>query len=214
MIRLTDVSKRYGGKMALAPLSVSFADHSFTCLVGKSGCGKTTLLRLLAGLLRPESGHIARAAACSYVPQEPHLYNATLFENITLFQQDCSEQAVRQALKALCLSDWAEALPQGLMTPLGEGGQSLSQGQRKRLGLARALVQDRPLILFDEPTAALDEATAATIREVLLSLKASGRHTLFVISHDERLQAAADTLLDLDALQADGAATRKGGDCP
>ena len=215
-IAVHGLSFRYPGSPLplLSGIQFTIPKSSLTVLAGPSGCGKTTLLRLLAGLLRPESGHIARAAACSYVPQEPHLYNATLFENITLFQQDCSEQAVHRALKALCLSEWTETLPQGLATPLGEGGQSLSQGQRKRLGLARALVQDRPLILLDEPTAALDEATAATIREVLLSLKASGRHTLFVISHDERLQAAADTLLDLDALQADGAATRKGGDCP
>lgn len=215
-LTVRDLSFRYPGSPLplLSGIQFTVPKSSLTVLAGPSGCGKTTLLRLLAGLLRPESGHIARAAACSYVPQEPHLYNATLFENITLFQQDCSEQAVHRALKALCLSEWTETLPQGLATPLGEGGQSLSQGQRKRLGLARALVQDRPLILLDEPTAALDEATAATIREVLLSLKASGRHTLFVISHDERLQAAADTLLDLDALQADGAATRKGGDCP
>ena len=215
-IAVQDLSFRYPGSPLplLSGIQFTVRQGSLTVLAGPSGCGKTTLLRLLAGLLRPESGQITRADALSYVPQEPHLYNATLFENITLFQQDCSEQAVRKALKALCLSEWAEALPQGLMTPLGEGGQSLSQGQRKRLGLARALVQDRPLILLDEPTAALDERTAATIREVLLSLKASGRHTLFVISHDERLQAAADTLLDLDALQADGAATRKGGDCP
>lgn len=89
-----------------------------------------------------------------------------------------------------------------------------AQGQRKRLGLARALVQDRPLLLLDEPTAALDEPTAATIREVLLSLKASGKHTLFVISHDERLQAAADTVLDLDALQADEAMAQKRGERP
>lgn len=215
-IAVQDLSFRYPGSPLplLSGIQFTVPKGSLTVLAGPSGCGKTTLLRLLAGLLTPESGQIARADALSYVPQEPHLYNATLFENITLFQQDCSEQAVRQALKALCLSKWTEALPQGLMTPLGEGGQSLSQGQRKRLGLARALVQDRPLILLDEPTAALDERTAATIREVLLSLKASGRHTLFVISHDERLQAAADTVLDLDALQADGAATRKGGDCP
>lgn len=215
-IAVQDLSFRYPGSPLplLSGIQFTVPKGSLTVFAGPSGCGKTTLLRLLAGLLTPESGQIARADALSYVPQEPHLYNATLFENITLFQQDCSEQAVRQALKALCLSKWTEALPQGLMTPLGEGGQSLSQGQRKRLGLARALVQDRPLILLDEPTAALDERTAATIREVLLSLKASGRHTLFVISHDERLQAAADTLLDLDALQADGAATRKGGDCP
>lgn len=211
-----NLSFRYPGSPLplLSGIQFTVSKGSLTVLAGPSGCGKTTLLRLLAGLLTPESGQITRADALSYVPQEPHLYNATLFENITLFQQDCSEQAVRKALKALCLSEWAEALPQGLMTPLGEGGQSLSQGQRKRLGLARALVQDRPLLLLDEPTAALDERTAATIREVLLALKESGRHTLFVISHDERLQATADTVLDLDALQTDGAATRKGGDCP
>lgn len=215
-LTVCDLSFRYPGSPLplLSGIQFTVPKSSLTVLAGPSGCGKTTLLRLLAGLLLPESGQIARADALSYVPQEPHLYNATLFENITLFQQGYDEASVRKALKALCLSDWAEALPQGLMTPLGEGGQSLSQGQRKRLGLARALVQDRPLILLDEPTAALDEATAATIREVLLSLKASGRHTLFVISHDERLQAAADTLLDLDALQADGAATRKGGARP
>lgn len=211
-----DLSFRYPGSPLplLSGIQFTVPKSSLTVLAGPSGCGKTTLLRLLAGLLTPESGQIMRADALSYVPQEPHLYNATLFENITLFQQGYDEASVRKALKALCLSEWAESLPQGLMTPLGEGGQSLSQGQRKRLGLARALVQDRPLILLDEPTAALDERTAATIREVLLSLKAGGRHTLFVISHDERLQAAADTVLDLDALQADGAAAQKGGERP
>lgn len=201
-----DLSFRYPGSPLplLDRVSFTVAEGSLTVLAGPSGCGKTTLLRLLAGLLTPESGQIARAAACSYVPQEPHLYNATLFENITLFQQDCSEQAVRQALKALCLSKWTEALPQGLATPLGEGGQSLSQGQRKRLGLARALVQDRPLILLDEPTAALDEATASTIRQTLLSLR--GMRTLFVISHDEQLQVAADHLLTVDAITMKGGA--------
>ena len=215
-IAVQDLSFRYPGSPLplLSGIQFTVPKSSLTVLAGPSGCGKTTLLRLLAGLLTPESGQITRADALSYVPQEPHLYNATLFENITLFHQNCSEQTVREALKALCLSEWTEALPHGLMTPLGEGGQSLSQGQRKRLGLARALVQDRPLILLDEPTAALDERTAATIREVLLSLKASGRHTLFVISHDERLQAAADTVLDLDALQTDGATAQKGGERP
>ena len=215
-IAVRDLSFRYPGSPLplLAGIQFTVPKGSLTVLAGPSGCGKTTLLRLLAGLLTPESGQITRADALSYVPQEPHLYNATLFENITLFQQGYDEASVHKALKALCLSEWTEALPQGLMTPLGEGGQSLSQGQRKRLGLSRALVQDRPLILLDEPTAALDEPTAATIREVLLSLKASGRHTLFVISHDERLQAAADTVLDLDALQTDRAVTPKEGERP
>lgn len=215
-LTVQNVSFRYPGSPLplLSGIQFTVPKSSLTVLAGPSGCGKTTLLRLLAGLLTPESGQITRADALSYVPQEPHLYNATLFENITLFQQGYDEASVHKALKALCLSEWAEALPQGLVTPLGEGGQSLSQGQRKRLGLSRALVQDRPLILLDEPTAALDERTAATIREVLLSLRASGRHTLFVISHDERLQAEADTVLDLDALQTDRATAPKGGERP
>ena len=201
------LSFRYPGSPLplLDRVSFAVAKGSLTVLSGPSGCGKTTLMRLLAGLLVPESGTILRSETmpCSYVPQEPHLFNATLLENITLFQSDCREDDVRAALEQLSLGNWLAALPQGLATPLGEGGQSLSQGQRKRLGLARALVQGRPLILLDEPTAALDEATASTIREVLLSLR--GTHTLFVISHDEQLQAAADHLLTFDAI------TMKGG---
>lgn len=202
-----DLSFRYPGSPLplLDCVSFAVAKGSLTVLSGPSGCGKTTLMRLLAGLLVPESGTILRSGTmpCSYVPQEPHLFNATLLENITLFQSDCREDDVRAALEQLSLGNWLAALPQGLATPLGEGGQSLSQGQRKRLGLSRALVQGRPLILLDEPTAALDEATASTIREVLLSLR--GTHTLFVISHDEQLQAAADYLLTFDAI------TMKGG---
>lgn len=202
-----DLSFRYPGSPLplLDCVSFAVAKGSLTVLSGPSGCGKTTLMRLLAGLLVPESGTILRSETmpCSYVPQEPHLFNATLLENITLFQSDCREDDVRAALEQLSLGNWLAALPQGLATPLGEGGQSLSQGQRKRLGLARALVQGRPLILLDEPTAALDEATASTIREVLRSLR--GTHTLFVISHDEQLQAAADHLLTFDAI------TMKGG---
>lgn len=207
LLTVQALSFRYPGSPLplLDCVSFAVAESSLTVLSGPSGCGKTTLMRLLAGLLVPESGTILRSKTmpCSYVPQEPHLFNATLLENITLFQSDCREDDVRAALEQLSLSNWLAALPQGLATPLGEGGQSLSQGQRKRLGLARALVQGRPLILLDEPTAALDEATASTIREVLLSLR--GTHTLFVISHDEQLQAAADHLLTFDAI------TMKGG---
>lgn len=202
-----DLSFRYPGSPLplLDCVSFAVAKGSLTVLSGPSGCGKTTLMRLLAGLLTPESGTILRSetAPCSYVPQEPHLFNATLLENITLFHSGFREDDVRAALEHLSLDSWLAALPQELATPLGEGGQSLSQGQRKRLGLARALVQGRPLILLDEPTAALDEETAASIRSVLLSLR--GTHTLFVISHDEQLQDAADHLLTFDAI------TMKGG---
>ena len=212
-----DLSFRYAG----SPLPLMNGVHiavkhgGMTVLHGPSGCGKTTLIRLLAGLLMPEAGTILRrqtsADGWSYVPQEPHLYNGTLLENVTLFHEEYREDDALQALRRLDLTDMVRGLPQGLDTPLGEGGQNLSQGQRKRLGLARALLQDRPLLLLDEPTAALDEETAAIIRAALLSLR--GSHTLFVISHDEVLQKAADQLLAWDDITGENDTHQEGDAC-
>lgn len=198
-------------------LHMTIRRGQLTVLQGPSGCGKTTLIRLLTGLLTPSGGQILRDQAgdaaknWSYVPQEPHLFNGTLIENITLFHEDYHVDNVQQVLNRLALTAMVQELPQGLGTTLGEGGQNLSQGQRKRLGLARALVQNRPLLLLDEPTAALDEETATIIRETLLSLR--GSHTLFVISHDPALQEAADQLLDWNEITAAEDSSLKGGAC-
>ncbi len=179
--------------------------QQITVIRGSSGSGKTTLLRLCGGLLSPTKGILRRPRGpLSYVPQEPHLFNGTLAENITLvFAPDsysAEEQAkIRQALEKVQLLSWAEQLPQGIMTPLGEGGQNLSQGQRKRLGLARAIYQQRDLVLLDEPTAALDPATRADILKALLDF-ARGR-TLLLVSHDEDLVALADNIILLDPVE-------------
>lgn len=180
-------------------------EQQITVIRGSSGSGKTTLLRLCGGLLSPTKGILRRPRGpLSYVPQEPHLFNGTLAENITLvFAPDSyseEEQAkIRQALEKVQLLSWAEQLPQGIMTPLGEGGQNLSQGQRKRLGLARAIYQQRDLVLLDEPTAALDPATRADILKALLDF-ARGR-TLLLVSHDEDLVALADNIILLDPVE-------------
>ena len=179
--------------------------QQITVIRGSSGSGKTTLLRLCGGLLSPTKGILRRSRVpLSYVPQEPHLFNGTLAENITLvFATDsysAEEQAkIRQALEKVQLLAWAEQLPQGMMTLLGEGGQNLSQGQRKRLGLARAIYQQRDLVLMDEPTAALDSATRAEIIKVLWEL-AQGR-TLLLVSHDEDLLALADNIILLEPVE-------------
>lgn len=179
--------------------------QQITVIRGSSGSGKTTLLRLCGGLLSPKKGILRRSRVpLSYVPQEPHIFNGTLAENITLvFAPDsysAEEQAkIRQALEKVKLLSWAEQLPQGIMTPLGEGGQNLSQGQRKRLGLARAIYQQRDLVLMDEPTAALDSATRAEIIKVLWEL-AQGR-TLLLVSHDEDLLALADNIILLEPVE-------------
>ena len=179
--------------------------QQITVIRGSSGSGKTTLLRLCGGLLSPTKGILRRSRVpLSYVPQEPHLFNGTLAENITLvFATDsysAEEQAkIRQALEKVQLLAGAEQLPQGMMTLLGEGGQNLSQGQRKRLGLARAIYQQRDLVLMDEPTAALDSATRAEIIKVLWEL-AQGR-TLLLVSHDEDLLALADNIILLEPVE-------------
>lgn len=180
-------------------------EQQITLIRGSSGSGKTTLLRLCGGLLSPTKGILRRPRGpLSYVPQEPHLFNGTLAENITLvFAPDSyseEEQAkIRQALEKVQLLSWAEQLPQGIMTPLGEGGQNLSQGQRKRLGLARAIYQQRDLVLLDEPTAALDPATRADILKALLDF-ARGR-TLLLVSHDDDLVALADNIILLEPVE-------------
>ena len=201
------ISFSYGAEALPVLLDRNFVvpAQQITVIRGSSGSGKTTLLRLCGGLLSPTKGILRRSRVpLSYVPQEPHIFNGTLAENITLvFAPDsysAEEQAkIRQALEKVQLLAWAEQLPQGIMTPLGEGGQNLSQGQRKRLGLARAIYQQRDLVLMDEPTAALDSATRAEIIKVLWEL-AQGR-TLLLVSHDEDLLALADNIILLEPVE-------------
>lgn len=201
------ISFSYGAEALPVLLDRNFVvpAQQITVIRGSSGSGKTTLLRLCGGLLSPTKGILRRSRVpLSYVPQEPHLFNGTLAENITLvFATDsysAEEQAkIRQALEKVQLLAWAEQLPQGMMTLLGEGGQNLSQGQRKRLGLARAIYQQRDLVLMDEPTAALDSATRAEIIKVLWDL-AQGR-TLLLVSHDEDLLALADNIILLEPVE-------------
>ena len=201
------ISFSYGAEAlpVLLDRNIVVPAQQITVIRGSSGRGNTTLLRLCGGLLSPTKGILRRSRVpLSYVPQEPHLFNGTLAENITLvFATDsysAEEQAkIRQALEKVQLLAWAEQLPQGMMTLLGEGGQNLSQGQRKRLGLARAIYQQRDLVLMDEPTAALDSATRAEIIKVLWEL-AQGR-TLLLVSHDEDLLALADNIILLEPVE-------------
>ncbi len=185
--------------------NLALPEGKLTVLSGPSGCGKSTLLRLLAGLLAPYGGSICwkgqnlaaleeteRTRLMSYVPQEPHLFLGALQENVSLFHLSTREQ-VASALQAARLSP-AFGFDKALDTPLGEGGQRLSQGQKKRLGLARAILQNRPIVLLDEPTAALDEATAEAVRSSIRENFAG--KTLLIATHDEKLLKLADHIIE------------------
>lgn len=147
----------------------------WTCLTGASGRGKSTLYRLILATYRPQSGEVILETdkggyPCStatrrffgFVPQSPTLFSGTLRENLLLAKPQAGEEELRGALRAAAC-DFADALPQGLDTPLGENGQSLSAGQRQRVAIARALLSGAQVLLLDEITSALDRETEAVV---------------------------------------------------
>lgn len=166
---------------------------------GASGAGKSTLFNLLAGLLEPDSGEIridgvllngmTRASwmrRLGYVPQEVFIFNGTLAENIALGYGTIDYGRVKELLGQVCLGRWAEALPDGMDTLLGEAGGRLSGGQRQRIGIARALYKQAEVLLLDEATSALDNVTEREVNETLCQLKERYKGlTILSIAHRE-----------------------------
>jgi ATP-binding cassette, subfamily C, bacterial CydD len=191
-------------------------------LAGPSGAGKTSVLRLLMGFARPDGGRVAingqDATALrpselrrfsAYVGQHPHLFRASLRENIRLARPDASDAAVEDAARAARVADFAATLPQGLDTMVGEGGWGLSGGQAQRVALARAFLRNAPLVLLDEPTAHLDPGTEAEVVESLRRL-CLGR-TAIIASHSAALHAGWGRVLRIDGGRVAGAARQAQG---
>lgn len=184
----------------LSSVSLSLPAGEQIAIVGESGAGKSTLLRLIAGLFSPQAGGcyaagraLPAAHLAQYVclqSQEDILFNASVRENITLFDAHYRERdrgRVEALLDALMLGDVVRALPGGLDALIRESHAALSLGQRQRLLLARALYSSRPVLLLDEPTANLDDETAAI---VMATVHAHCRRTgksLIVVTHSEQV---------------------------
>ncbi|MEW2314111.1 thiol reductant ABC exporter subunit CydD [Streptomyces bauhiniae] len=205
------VTVRYPGRSADAVTHASFTvDPGETvALIGPSGAGKSTLLSVLLGFVRPTEGQVRIGGAdladldleewrsrIAWVPQRPHLYAGTIAENVRLARPDADDTAVRQALADAGALEFVDALPAGADTVLGEDGAGLSAGQRQRLALARAFLADRPVLLLDEPTAALDGATEADVVAAVRRL-AVGRTVLLVV-HRPALLEVADRVVRLE----------------
>ncbi|MFD5472201.1 thiol reductant ABC exporter subunit CydD [Streptomyces sp. NPDC127105] len=214
-----DVSVRYPGRSADAVTDVSFSVRpgETVALVGPSGAGKSTLLNVLLGFVKPGTGRVRVAEAdladvdleqwrsrIAWVPQRPHLYAGTIAENVRLARPDADDTAVRGALADAGALEFVDALPEAMDTRLGEDGAGLSAGQRQRLALARAFLADRPVLLLDEPTAALDGATEAEVVDAVRRLS-SGRTVLLVV-HRPALLDVADRVVRLDGTESAGPA--------
>ncbi|USQ89313.1 thiol reductant ABC exporter subunit CydD [Streptomyces phaeoluteigriseus] len=205
------VTVRYPGRSGDAVSDVSFtvAPGETVALVGPSGAGKSTLLNALLGFVPPAEGRVSVGGAdladidleqwrsrIAWVPQHPHLYAGTIAENVRLACPDADDAAVRRALGDAGALEFVDALPAGAGTVLGEDGAGLSAGQRQRLALARAFLADRPVLLLDEPTAALDGETEAEVVAAVRRL-AAGRTVLLVV-HRPALLAVADRVVRLE----------------
>nr|WP_079083520.1 thiol reductant ABC exporter subunit CydD [Streptomyces antibioticus] len=215
-VRLDGVGVVHPGRAApaLDRVSLHVRPGEHIALVGPSGAGKSTLLALLLGFTRPSAGRITVGGIdldrldmdewrrrLAWVPQRPHLFAASVADNIRLGRPGASEAEVRQAARDAYADAFIEALPQGYDTPLGEHGAGLSAGQRQRIAIARAFLKDAPVLLLDEPTAHLDPDSEAAVTHATVRLM-RGR-TAIMVAHRTSLLPYADRIVTLRAGQVD-----------
>lgn len=211
-LRFEAVAFRHGERLVLEDISFSLAPGSVLAIAAANGQGKSTLIELAAGLLRPANGQIrlgetplaALDLACyrraiGILPQNPVFVDGSLRDNILCDRPDLDADALAEAIHLSGLQAVLDRLAtdgsNGLDAPIGEGGQRLSGGERQRVALARALVTRPALLLLDEPSNHLDAEGLDLIIARLLS--GAGRPTCLIASHDPRLLALADEVLDL-----------------
>ncbi|MFC7411243.1 thiol reductant ABC exporter subunit CydD [Hydrogenophaga atypica] len=172
-------------------------------LAGPSGSGKSTLLYLMAGLVPSSHGQVRHSLRWSWLAQRPHLFHDTLRNNLLLAcptdSDGTDDAALLAALAAAGLPLPDPQLPQGLDTPIGDQNRGISGGQAQRIGLARALLQQAPLWLLDEPTAALDADTRDALLPTLWTCARERGVAMVIASHDPVVLARCDRVFTLEA---------------
>ncbi|MGP7961223.1 thiol reductant ABC exporter subunit CydC [Sanguibacter sp. A247] len=195
----TDLSCAWPGRSPVVEgLSLDVSPGRTIALVGPSGTGKTTTLLTLGGLLTPAAGTLVHPARSSVVTAEDaHIFATSILENLRVGRGTVTDDEATDALRLLGLSDWLDALPDGLATRLGPAGATVSGGERRRLLLARAVLSPAPLLLVDEPAEHVDPASAdALVTGVLPRLAAAGRG-IVIATHRLAPLAAVDEVVVL-----------------
>ena len=206
----SNLNFHYAGRVELVKnFSLQIPAGKVTAIIGKSGCGKSTLAKLIAGLYQPQSGNIRigiynlqdLSLECLrqqvvLVPQEPHFWNRSIIDNFRLGSPDVSFESIVRACRIAEADEFISQLPDKYQTILGEFGANISGGQRQRLAIARAIVNDPPILILDESTAGLDPVSEAQVLERLLRHR-RGKTTI-LISHRPRVINRADWIVFLD----------------
>lgn len=209
-IEVEDVTFAYDGETPVLE-NVSFRARrgEVVAIVGPTGAGKTTLADLLMRYYDPSAGSIKMDGVdirdirrnsfldqIAVVTQEPFLFDATIRENVMYGRQDADEAAFQSAVRTAHVDEFVDQLPMGYETAVWEGGLRLSGGQRQRITIARALLRDPSILVFDEATSSLDAKTERIVQDALDALQ--GRRTVFVIAHRLSTIRRADRILVLD----------------
>jgi ABC-type multidrug transport system fused ATPase/permease subunit len=212
-VSLSNVSLTYPNKKikAVEKLSIKISEGSLTAFVGPSGAGKTTVIDILLGILKPDEGRVLISGmdpleafakwpgAVSYVPQDVAITSGTIRQNVSLgFPiSEASDELVYEALAVANLDNFVQGLPDKLETHVGERGSKLSGGQRQRLGIARAMFTKPKLLVLDEATSSLDVDTEENISKSINALK--GRTTVVLIAHRLSTVRKADLVVYLES---------------
>lgn len=210
-IRCTDIDFSYGERKILQGVSLYISKNETIAMVGESGSGKSTLVNLICGLLQPGSGKIeidginlieadlkTLGKNIGYITQEPIIFNDTIYNNVTLWDEKSPENLLRfqEACTKAALWETVISLPQTQDAILGMSGVNLSGGQRQRVSIARELYKNVDLLILDEATSALDSITEQSIQESLQLLK--GKLTLIIIAHRLATIKQADRIVFLE----------------
>ena len=208
-ITFEHVSFAYGEKEVLHDISLQFPARSVTALVGPSGSGKSTVTRLAARFWDVTGGAVRLGGVdvrdmrtdeilgrISVVFQDVYLFHDSIEANIRMGKPDATMEEIIKAAKAAACHDFIMALPDGYQTVVGEGGSTLSGGEKQRISIARALLKDAPIVLLDEATASLDPENEVLIQQAISALVAE--KTVIVIAHRLQSIMSADNILVLE----------------
>lgn len=192
-IEFDDISFKYDRDVILEHTSLTMNKGDFVAIMGISGIGKSTLLKLLLGVFKVQDGEIYldtdqgrvyidkyTRKLFSYVPQGNMLVSGTIRENLSFINSDATEAEIEEAVRISCAKQFIDELPQGLDTVIGEKGLGLSEGQIQRIAIARSILSKAPVLLLDEATSALDEETE---KEFLINLKSLNNVSCIIVSH-------------------------------
>lgn len=208
-IRFENVSYAYDNEeqLTINNLSFDFKPGSCTALLGETGAGKTTIVRMILALLKPKSGAItiynnkveeqlSPLLRCNlvYVPQGNTLMSGTIRDNLLLGKPDATEEEMKGALKKSC-AEFVMQLPDGIDTICTEKGGGLSEGQAQRIAIARALLRNRPIMIFDESTSALDPETE---RQLLANILSKKDKTIIFVTHRPAVVEYCDHTLKIN----------------